>query len=206
MTTPDKTATAVNKVTGVLKSMQRPVGVPPNKKPINTISELRKVTMPGASKRSKKNAGSGSNNTKSAHQAVLEMLENNDNSVIKGPPENSNNFVMVPSDPEIGRDANNIMSYSMNSGVGLDKNWTVLFAHDVIIPVDNPMAPVLALSRDISKPSSGTPTGPIGRTSTNLFDEPSNGNFTIQDLVKRKAETLMQENNINLKDLFMDRS
>jgi hypothetical protein len=221
-------ATTANKIIGNVKgipapiiAMQKAAGMQHHKKPVNKVDELLKVKIPGAgSKRSKKipknnnNLGiaiHGPGHKKPAPSPLADALFANDNNTpapISGQPASDNNFVMVPKNPEIGRNANNIMSHSMNASVGLDKNWTVLFAHDVVIPVGNPMAPVLALSQDASKPivSGAAPFGPVSRLGTEVFKSPLEvAPLNIQELVRRKAEELMRTNNINLEDLFMDR-
>jgi hypothetical protein len=223
-------ATTANKIIGKVKgipapiiAMQKAAKMQHSKTPINTMSEIVKVKIPGASsKRSKKNKISkisinnqtfmhGPGHKKPAHSAVADALFANDDNThapTDGHPANDNNFVIVPKNPEIGRNANNIMSHSMNASVGLDKNWTVLFAHDVVIPVGNPMAPVLALSQDVSKPivSGAAPTGPVARLGTEVFNSPSEAApLNIQELVRLKAEELMKTNNFKLEDLFMDR-
>ncbi len=220
-------ATTANKIIGKVKgipahivAMQRAADIKHTKKPINTIGELVKVKIPGAgSKRSKKipknsdNTGivmHGPGHKKPAASPLADALfANDDNAPIGGPPSaNDNNFVMVPKKPENGRNANNIMIHSMNDSVGLDKNWTVLFAHDVVIPVGNPMAPVLALSHDISKPVEldTALTGPVARQGTDIYNNPLDAApLNIQELVRRKAEELMRTNSIKLEDLFMDR-
>jgi hypothetical protein len=221
-------ATTANKFIGKVKgippeivAMHRKAGMKLSKKPVNTVKELLEVQIPGAgSKRSKKKSQKINNNNdivahgpgdkKPAPSPIADALfANDDNAPIGGqPPANENNFVMVPNNPEIGRNANNIMSHSMNASVGLDKNWTVLFAHDVVIPVGNPMAPVLALSQDVSRPiiSGGAPSGPVSRLETEVFNSPlESGPLNIQELVRRKAEELMRIKNIKLEDLFMDR-
>jgi hypothetical protein len=153
----------------------------------------------------------GPGHVKPAHSAVADALFANDDNAAAaagGQPANNNNFVMVPKNPVIGHKANNIMSHSMNADVALDNTWTVLFAHDVVIPVGNPMAPVLALSQDVSKPivSSAAPDGPVARLGTEIFSSPLEAApLNIQELVRLKAEELMKTNNIRLEALFMDR-
>lgn len=218
--------TTANKIIGKIKgipphivAMQRAAGMKPTKKPINTIGEIVKVKIHGAGRKRSKKIHKNNNNTeivmhgpghkKPAPSPLADALfANDDNAPIGGqPPANDNNFVMVPKNPPVGRNANNIMSHSMNASVGLDKNWTVLFAHDVVIPVGNPMAPVLALSQDISNPiaSSGA-VGPVARQGTDVFNNPLDAApLNIQELVRRKAEELMRTNSIRLEDLFMDR-
>jgi len=200
--------------------MQKAARIPYSKKPVNTTNALIEgLVLPG-SKRSKK-----------LQPTLKPAVGNNSNSVglvAKGPGSKKpapsliadnlfaedNNFVEVPRNPEIGKDANHIPGHSMNSGVGLDKNWTVIFAHDGVIPVGNPMAPVLALSAnpDTSTPLSRQPSadnGPIGRLMTNIYDEPgAEGYISIQELVKMKAAELIDQlgtKNKGMADLFMDR-
>jgi hypothetical protein len=219
-TTPSKIIGKVKGIPEQIIKMQKAAKMQHSKTPINTMSEIVKVKIPGASsKRSKKKPKNTNNNDivglapghkKPAPSLLADALFANDDNATAGgqPPANDNNFVMVPKNPEIGRNANNIMSHSMNASVGLDKNWTVLFAHDVVIPVGNPMAPVLALSQDASKPivSGAAPFGPVSRLGTEVYNSPlESGPLNIQELVRRKAEELMQTNNIKLKDLFMDR-
>lgn len=223
-------ATTANKIIGKVKgipahivAMQRAADIKHTKKPINTIGELVKVKIPGAGSKRSKKIPKNSNNTGIAmhgpgHKKPVPspladaLFANDDDAPIGGPPSaNDNNIVMVHKKPENGRNANNIMSHSMNDSVGLDKNWTVLFAHDVVIPVGNPMAPILALSHDISKPvafggASATLTGPVARQGTDIYNNPlDKAPLNIQELVRRKAEELMRTNNIKLEDLFMDR-
>lgn len=114
-----------------------------------------------------------------------------------------------PTKPVV-KDAKNIHANIMNSDVGLD-NWEVLFANDVIIPVDNPMAPVLTLSTsfDTSAPSSRQPSAsnvPLGRTMTNVFEPSETEGLSIQEIVRRKAEELMTKHKISIDHLFMDRN
>lgn len=203
----------------------RASGMKLTKKPLNTIGELVKVKIPGAgnSKHSKKNKKTSQNNNNfgiaiqgpghkkpapSPHTDALFANDDNGLATIGGQtPANDNNFIMVPKNPTNGSSANNIMSHSMNAGVALDNTWTVLFAHDVVIPIGNPMAPVLALSHDITKPiaSSGA-ANPVARQGTDVFNSPLDAApLNIQELVRQKAKELMQKNNINLEYLFMDR-
>ncbi len=222
-------ATTANKFIGKVKgippeivAMQRKAGMKLSKKPVNTVKELLEVQIPGAgSKRSKKKSQKINNNDivahgpgdkKPAHSHIADAFFANDDNApapIGGqPPANENNFVMVPKNLKIDRNANNIMSHSMNASVGLDKNWTVLFAHDVVIPVGNPMAPVLALSQDVSRPiiSGDAPSGPVSRLVTEVFNSPlESAPLNIQELVRLKAEELMRLKKIKLEDLFMDR-
>ena len=210
------TQTLMGKYKGIppnVIKMQKKAGLPYSKKPVNNTGALLKgLVLPG-SKRSKKvlvknnNSGEtiGYNGVfkKPAHSPLADNLfAENDN------------FVEVPSKTEIGNDAYKIPSHSMNSDVGLDKDWSVIFAYDVVIPVGNPMAPVLALSSssDTAGPVSRQPSaasGPIGRTMTNLYEEPeASGYLSIQEIVKLKAAELIDQLNTKNKtmdDLFMDR-
>jgi hypothetical protein len=226
MTTPNTTKithSIIGRAKGIppnIIAMQQKSGLPFTKQPVNNTSALLKgLVLPG-SKRSKKlqptlkpavrnNSNDGGlvgkapGSKKPAPSLIADNLFAEDN-----------NFVEVPQNPEIEKDANHITGHSMNSGVGLDKNWTVIFAHDVVIPVGNPMAPVLALSAnpDTSTPLSRQPsaeTGPAGRLMTNIYEEPgAEGYISIQELVKRKAAELIDQlgtKNKGMADLFMDR-
>lgn len=221
MTTPDTkiTHSIIGRAKGIppnIIAMQQKAGLPFTKKPVNNTGALLKgLVLPG-SKRSKKQPHSSANINMSgliakgpgSKKPAKSKLANNLFA-------EDNNFVEVPQNPEIEKDANHIPGHSMNSSVGLDKNWTVIFAHDVVIPVGNPMAPVLALSSNpdtsvpLSRQSSTNSNGPIGRLMTNIYEDPNaEGNLSIQEIIRMKAAELIDQLDTkgkNMADLFMDR-